>query len=314
MVATDNGWPAIAAGLATIVCGSRSCRTAPVPVATVLQWTVRQYAARVEPVVTLTGHRSAAVNAAAGGIARSNHLSGTAIDINGFRYPYEYTHRKTWRPGFSGDRLAAVRSILADAGGVLRWGGDFAPPRRDEMHWEIAPGTTTSRVAALAAKITEEDDDMFTDHDRAALDAVWQWLHEVQPQVARIDQAMTRPRLYKIEGTAAACLDLGAARRYLTLGQHQAMGSPPIAPLPIEDIFWRLPLAGTQRESYKRQGQAACWVLEPHSDLTMHGQLHRRWPGRAEWEQMGWPQPAELPDDHPVWSLPTIGDLPPEGA
>ena len=97
---------------------------------------------------------------------KSNHRSGTAIDINGHLHHYEPTCRAgdcgrpggTWHSGFTAAQVARLREFarsVTDNNGktVLRLGVDFAPGLRDAMHVEIAPGVTAAQVRQAADKI-----------------------------------------------------------------------------------------------------------------------------------------------------------------
>lgn len=74
----------------------------------------------------------------------SNHASGTAIDTRWQDHPLGA------RGTFSTKERAAIRKILKDMGGVVRWGGDYSG-RPDEMHFEINKGPAA--VKALANRI-----------------------------------------------------------------------------------------------------------------------------------------------------------------
>jgi hypothetical protein len=77
----------------------------------------------------------------------SNHASGTAIDLNAPAHPIGR------RGTFTDSEERAIRRILADCDGVVRWGGDYTG-RADEMHFEINKGSAA--VRALANKIRGE--------------------------------------------------------------------------------------------------------------------------------------------------------------
>ncbi len=124
-------------------------------VAVVFDWLIRRYKELVEPVWTCSGYRSVAVNKRSGGIPNSNHLSATAIDINGYMYPYEAeASQGHWKTKVTGKKLDAVRQILSEAQGVLAWGGDFPVGYRDEMHWEISKHTTVAQVNKFAIHVS----------------------------------------------------------------------------------------------------------------------------------------------------------------
>lgn len=115
------------------------------PAATILAEVARRFEAEVEPITTFNGWRSAALNAASGGIRNSNHLSGTAADVNGGKHP-RYRHG-TFTPA----QTAAIRRIVADLGGAVRWGGEWGSDV-DEMHFELVG--TPANAHAVANHIT----------------------------------------------------------------------------------------------------------------------------------------------------------------
>lgn len=133
MAVTMNGYTRIDTldpRLALVDVAGHATRLLGGPVARVLVEVGRRFHAEVEPVATFNGWRNASLNAGSGGIPNSNHLSGTAVDINGYRHP-RYRHGT-----FSAAQVAAIRRILADLGGVVRWGGDWGS-QVDEMHFEV---------------------------------------------------------------------------------------------------------------------------------------------------------------------------------
>lgn len=76
----------------------------------------------------------------------SNHSSGTAIDINAPKHPNGVATAQT----FTRDQIAEVHRILAEVGGVVRWGGDYTRTV-DAMHFEINAGAAA--VARAAARL-----------------------------------------------------------------------------------------------------------------------------------------------------------------
>ncbi|TFV63694.1 hypothetical protein E4P41_03885 [Geodermatophilus sp. DF01-2] len=75
----------------------------------------------------------------------SNYLSGTAIAIRPGSYPAGVAG------GLFANELVVVRDILAECGGVVRWGGDEAVPK--ESHFQIDYGPGAREVKDLAATI-----------------------------------------------------------------------------------------------------------------------------------------------------------------
>ena len=150
---TKNGWARIASGrsrdLTTITVRGCSTRVRKGASATVLRWVAAQIdGAGIERAATVYGWRDPAINARYGGIANSNHLSGTALDYNGGAHPYEHTHHRGWTSGWSRGEQAHIRNILAATGGAVGWGFDYGVGWRDAMHFELRVG---AREAARAA-------------------------------------------------------------------------------------------------------------------------------------------------------------------
>lgn len=140
---SHNGWPVV-----------RSEATWPLPAVTgnvlahavwvVFNWLAGQYAARVEPI-----NRSAswgyAYRRISGSSSWSNHASATAVDFNAPQHPMGS------RGTMTSDQAEECRAIEAESGGILNW-GDAIP---DEMHWEIAKGTSAATVAAFATRLLQ---------------------------------------------------------------------------------------------------------------------------------------------------------------
>lgn len=68
-------------------------------------------------------------------VANSNHLSGTALDINATQYPWGGSRMHQVFP----DRVAAIRRGLAIFENTIFWGADWS--RKDEMHFQLNGGT-----------------------------------------------------------------------------------------------------------------------------------------------------------------------------
>jgi hypothetical protein len=78
----------------------------------------------------------------------SCHSSGTAFDWNATRHP------NGRRGTFNAAQVSEIRKILAEVDGAVYWGGDgWDGGTVDEMHFEIATGTTLEKLAEVAAKI-----------------------------------------------------------------------------------------------------------------------------------------------------------------
>lgn len=114
-------------------------------VATVLLYVAQRFHNEVEPLEDgqCWGYAKRVI---AGTDAWSNHASGTAIDLN------SVLHKQGFRNTFNPMQRDAIRRIVKDCQGVVRWGGyfDFV----DEMHWEIV-----GDPSALAARIRGDQPD-----------------------------------------------------------------------------------------------------------------------------------------------------------
>ncbi len=144
-----NGYTLIDTGdLQSITAGGLTTKVRVGAAATVLQYVGQRFHDEVEELATFYGWRSVALNAQIGGHPRSNHPSGTAIDCNGAR------HARYAKGTFTTAQVAAIRRILADCDGCVRWGGDFGAALIDEMHFEIVG--TPAQVTTLATRLTAQ--------------------------------------------------------------------------------------------------------------------------------------------------------------
>jgi hypothetical protein len=149
---TLNGWPILPTSddpllVAITPVPGFSAKVRSGSVAIVLNYVAQQFHARVEPVRTFSGHRTLAENTTSGGHSGSNHMSGTAMDINGRWHPY-----KAWHD-FTPAQVAAIDAICLETSGVVFWGGYFPPSLMDGMHFEIKNRVTETQVAAAVANL-----------------------------------------------------------------------------------------------------------------------------------------------------------------
>lgn len=175
---TFNGWPRIHYPSPVYFTAPNGKRVyvANKDVATVFEYVARQWHERIERLPAAANnaypderrgyiviHAQRPRTTTVGTGSRSNHVSGTAMDILGERHPYEATNPPHlrgagYRDGFSNAQRAELRKIQREIGVVngvriLRLGIDFAVGKRDGMHVEIAPGVTKSMVATAAARL-----------------------------------------------------------------------------------------------------------------------------------------------------------------
>lgn len=152
MPTTLNGWPVITnPGVTRPGPDNKSdSGFANDDVADVLTAVMWWWHTEMEPVSEWGGHRKPDFNAGlANSATRSNHLSGTAQDINWTKHPF--IRSRTPGSSFTSAQHALLREFDARVNGIIRWGWTFT----DEMHSEIAPGTTRAQVATAAAKVRQ---------------------------------------------------------------------------------------------------------------------------------------------------------------
>ena len=113
-------------------------------VATILVYVAKRFDSEVEK-LKWPGNWGYAERPIRGSRTTSNHASGTAIDLNAPRHPLGK------RGTFSKKQVRAIKKILADCGGVVRWGGNYVS-RADEMHFEINAGSAAVRRVAQAIR------------------------------------------------------------------------------------------------------------------------------------------------------------------
>ncbi|MEV7089828.1 hypothetical protein AB0O07_28730 [Streptomyces sp. NPDC093085] len=80
------------------------------------------------------------------GLAESNQASGTAVQIRPGSYP------SGARGGFFPQQLTAIRAIVDECAGVVRWGGDDKHP--DEALFYVDVNPDDERLPRLAEQIT----------------------------------------------------------------------------------------------------------------------------------------------------------------
>lgn len=145
MPTSSNGWSANDRSLVasySVPGGKLAVRKGDV--ATVLIYVANRFHSEVEPLKWPGNWGYAERKIRGSSTTLSNHASGTAIDLNAPK------HFLGARNTFSKKQVAAIRRILKDCEGTVRWGGDYRS-RKDEMHFEI--NASPSRVAAVAKKI-----------------------------------------------------------------------------------------------------------------------------------------------------------------
>ncbi len=145
MAVSQNGWKANDRSLiASYDIGGGKVAVRKGDVATVLVYVAKRFDSEVENLVW-PGNWGYAERPIRGSRTTSNHASGTAIDLNAPRHPLGK------QGTFSKSQVRKIKKILADCGGVVRWGGNYSG-RKDEMHFEINAGSARVREVAKAIR------------------------------------------------------------------------------------------------------------------------------------------------------------------
>lgn len=145
---TQNGWPVLDSGVKIELEGMDGVtRLRSGQVATVLQHVVRRFSYEISELNGSEVHGFRADTAVAAPF-ESNYLSGTAVAIQPGLYP----------TGSTGNlfplEMLVVRDILAECGGVVRWGGDD-PDLPKEGHFQIDVPPGSPRLTALVATLNQ---------------------------------------------------------------------------------------------------------------------------------------------------------------
>jgi hypothetical protein len=132
---TQNGWPVVTTAPVQLVEGSdASVSLLAGDVSTVLLHVLRRFSYEID---TLRAGEVTGFTAVPGsrGAFQSNYASGTAVAVRADRYPV----------GVGGNvfprELLVIRDILAECGGVVRWGGDDrTTPTESHFQIDVRPG------------------------------------------------------------------------------------------------------------------------------------------------------------------------------
>ena len=146
MATSQNGWSVVSFSLDPRMAPFRwvTGRTRKGDVAVIFDHLCSRFHASVEPIKQSHswGYAYRAVRGAKSGY--SNHASGTAIDLNAPKHPLG--RRNT----FTDKQENAIRVILRELDGTVRWGGDYQN-RADEMHFKI--NASAAKIKQVADRL-----------------------------------------------------------------------------------------------------------------------------------------------------------------
>lgn len=170
MATSQNGWKAGNAnelGIQTYdVPGPSTVKLALSPAAApILLYMAEFWDANVEDIDVTAGHRVpddwgfANRDIRGSSTDLSNHASGSAEDINATRYPRGTSNMTRKKKRIIRKELAKVNKISREVNkhDLLRWGGDYTRSPVDQMHIELADGTTRADVQRVMAVLERAD-------------------------------------------------------------------------------------------------------------------------------------------------------------
>lgn len=142
---TENGWPA---------CGPDMLDRTPVPgtagrliiplqrgiPATIMRAFAADFHAVVESLNNARGYADEGGWTPTNSVATSNHLGGTAMDLNWSDHPMGIAY-----DGFTKAEIAAVRQLLAFYEDLIFWGNDWNSPK-DSMHFQMGYNTYNNQT------------------------------------------------------------------------------------------------------------------------------------------------------------------------
>lgn len=137
------------------------------PVGDLLLYAAARWHVEVEPLRAPDGVLDCwgyAVRNIRGSSEVSNHASGSALDLRARAHPLGTDPAANFSP----EQISAIRKIVADCSGFLRWGGDYFG-RKDGMHIE-ALGTEAGITDLMTVLTNPGDTDVaLNEHDMQTL-------------------------------------------------------------------------------------------------------------------------------------------------
>lgn len=144
---SENGWPMVDEGSCTWVDIPGCDVSLEIQNGQPLQ-IMRAFAADFNVYVEPLRDADSACWTATNSVDTSNHLSGTAMDLNWNSHPFQVVNA-----GFDAAKLARVRELLDFYEGTIYWGNDWTTPK-DAMHFQM--GYDTYKNAHTADFITRK--------------------------------------------------------------------------------------------------------------------------------------------------------------
>lgn len=131
---SENGWPMVDNGSCTWVKIPGAPVTLEIQNGTPL-WVMRAFAADFHAYIEPLRDADSACFTWTNSVPSSNHLSGTAMDLNWNTHRFQID-----RDGFDDEKYARLRALLDWYEGFIFWGNDWQSPK-DAMHFQMGYGT-----------------------------------------------------------------------------------------------------------------------------------------------------------------------------
>jgi hypothetical protein len=130
---SSNGWPMVDEGSCTWVTipDTNPAVNIEIQNGQPLQ-ILRAFVADINAYVEHVRDGDTACWTATNSVSTSNHLSGTAVDVDWELHPFQVPDA-----GWNGDQIATIREILDFYEGTVFWGNDWIDPK-DAMHFQLA--------------------------------------------------------------------------------------------------------------------------------------------------------------------------------
>ena len=100
-------------------------------------------------------------------VPTSNHLGGTAMDLNWNSHPFRVADA-----GFSRAQIATIRELLEFYEDTVFWANDWDTPK-DAMHWQMGYGTYENRAHCQDFILRKISSDGFSTFRRLDEGEVW---------------------------------------------------------------------------------------------------------------------------------------------
>lgn len=187
---TENGWPQV--GRDRLHTGPIPGTTINVPLqagqpATILKAFAADYHQHVESLYN--GKDDVGGWTPTNSVWNSNHLSGTAMDLNWSDHPFPL------KGSFNANQIRTIREKLDWYEGMVYWGGDWTSPI-DEMHWQMGYNTFNNPRTQefIDRKIKPDGFSRFTDEKRSGIPPLIIRREPLNVLVEAMDNSVARDR------------------------------------------------------------------------------------------------------------------------